>query len=299
MRHAAVGVTVATLWSSPDRTRPSDAAALLDSPDIGAWIAAMTPTEQTGSGVVTQLLLGDPVQVEESRPDGWSRVVATGQPAPELDPRGYPGWVRTAQLTAPASDGAEPLVVDATTTALRDAPGGRVVLPGVVLGTRLPPVGAAAGSWLPVGVAGRTLWAAADDLAPVPDRPPTGDEVLAVARRLLGAVYVWGGLSTPGIDCSGLVHLVWRRLGVRLPRDAHDQAAATTPVAPGTEHPGDLYFFARPGRPVHHVGIVVTPTDRVLLHASAEAHQVLEEPMPQDRVETLTGIHRVGQPATR
>ncbi|GAB3837130.1 NlpC/P60 family protein [Dactylosporangium cerinum] len=299
MNHAAVGVTVATLWSSPDRTRPSDTAALLDSPDIGAWIAAMSPDEQTGSGVDTQLLLGDPVLVDEARPDGWSRVVVPGQAAPDLDPRGYPGWIRTAQLTTPSpgettpSPGEAPLVVDALTTALRDAPGGRVVLPGVMLGTLLSPAGAATGGWLPVGVAGRTLWAPAGDLAPVPDRPPTGDEVVAVARRLRGAVYVWGGLSTPGIDCSGLVHLVWRRLGVRLPRDAHDQAAATTPVAPGTERPGDLYFFARPGRPVHHVGIVVTPEDRVLLHASAGLHQVVEEPMPQDRVDTLTGIHRL------
>jgi gamma-D-glutamyl-L-lysine dipeptidyl-peptidase len=297
VKSAAVTVTVATLWSSPDRTRPSDAAALRDTPDIGAWIAAMTPTEQTGSSVVTQLLLGDPVLVEESRPDGWSRVVAPGQSAPGLDARGYPGWIRTAQLAAPASaSGGTPFVVNAVATALRDSPGGRVVLPGVVLGTLLPPAGPATGDWLPVDVAGRTLWAAAGDLVPVPTRPPTGEEILATARRLRGAVYVWGGLSTLGIDCSGLVHLAWRRHGVTLPRDAHDQAAATTPVAPGTERPGDLYFFARPGRPAHHVGIVVGSEDRVLLHASADRYQVVEEPMPQDRVETLTGVHRVGQP---
>lgn len=306
MNHAAVGVTVATLWAAPDRTRRSDAAALRDEPDIGAWIAAMTPAEQTDSGVVTQLLLGDPVLVDEVRPDGWSRVVAPGQPARGLDPRGYPGWMRTAQLTAPAAvAGGPPLVVDAVTTVLRDAPGGPVVVPGVVLGTLLTAAGPATGGWLPVRVAGHTgpLWARAGDLAPVPSTPPTGDEVLAVARRLRGAVYVWGGLSTLGIDCSGLVHLVWRRLGVRLPRDAHEQSAATTAVPPGTERPGDLYFFAHPNRPAHHVGIVVTPAGGTghdagvrgpgrMLHASPGTHRVVEEPMPPSRADTLAGVHR-------
>ncbi|MEV4518544.1 C40 family peptidase [Dactylosporangium sp. NPDC049525] len=298
MNPAAVGVAVATLWAAPDRTRPSDAAALRDEPDIGAWIAAMTPEEQTGSGVVTQLLLGDPVLVDEVRPDGWARVVAPGQPAGGLDPRGYPGWMRAAQLTGPAAEGGAPRVVDAVTTALTATPAGAVVLPGIALGTLLTPAGPAADGWLPVRVAGRDgpLWVPAGDLAPVPPGPPAGDEVLAVARRLRGAVYVWGGLSSLGIDCSGLVHLVWRRLGVRLPRDAHDQSAATTPVPRGRERPGDLYFFARPGARVHHVGIVVTPPDGTtpgrMLHASLRSHRVVEEPMPPERAATLTGIHR-------
>lgn len=304
MNHATAAVAVATVWAAPDRTRRSDAPALRDEPDIGAWIAAMTPDEQTGGGVVTQLLLGDPVLVDEVRPDGWSRVVAPGQPAPGLDPRGYPGWMRTAQLAAPAAgpsgagpDGA-PLVVDAVTTVLRHSPGGPVAEPGVVLGTLLAPAGPAIGGWLPVLVPGHAepLWAPAGDLTAVPPAPPTGAEVLAVARRLRDAVYVWGGLSTLGVDCSGLVHLVWRRLGMRLPRDAGDQAATTSAVPPGAERPGDLYFFAHPGRPAHHVGIVVAPAAGAapgrMLHASPQAHRVVEEPMPPRRAETLAGVHR-------
>ncbi|MEV0127889.1 SH3 domain-containing C40 family peptidase [Dactylosporangium sp. NPDC050688] len=316
MTPAAVRVPVATVWSSPSLVRPSDAAAVRDDPDLAAWMLAMTPDEQTSSAVVTQLLLGDPVTVDEVRPDGWARVVAPTQAAPTLDPRGYPGWMRTSHLAEPALDdgGGGALVVDALSTTLVDAPAGRPVLPGVVLGTLLSPAGpaispalspasggasgGARGGWLPVQVPGRPqpLWARTADLAPVPSTPPTGAEALAVARRLLGAVYVWGGLSNLGIDCSGLVHLTWRRLGVRLPRDAHDQAAAAPRVAPGTERPGDLYCFARPGRRVHHVAVVVTPPDGTtpprILHASPGRHGVVEEPMAPDRAATLTGAHR-------
>jgi gamma-D-glutamyl-L-lysine dipeptidyl-peptidase len=118
---------------------------------------------------------------------------------------------------------------------------------------------------------------------------PASEDVVAHARRFIGAVYVWGGLSSYGLDCSGLVHRVWRHFGIVVPRDATEQATATTAVPdPGA---GDLYFFARPGRPIHHVGIVVEPGRMV--HASSVEHRVVEEPLPPERIATLVATHRV------
>ncbi|MFD6683813.1 C40 family peptidase [Micromonospora parva] len=301
-REALVRVAVATLWTSPEAVRPVDRPALTAGADILTWVSGLDTDQQVGDCVLSQLLLGERVLVSELRPDGWARVVAVEQPAAKLDPRGYPGWLPTDQLTTvdPAHTSTDdPLVVDATVTALHTAPNGSVALPGVVVGTRLAPAGPVRDDWRPVHVPGRSapLWLPDEHLVPASAAAPTAEQALAVAQRLLDVVYIWGGLSAHGIDCSGLVHLAWRRFGVLLPRDADDQAAATTPVPLGAERPGDLYFFARPGRKIHHIGIVTaTPGDggqRRMLHACYRRRRVIEEPLPADRTATLVGAHRV------
>jgi hypothetical protein len=302
---AVVRVAVATLWTAPEKVRDVDAPALSPVTDIRRWVAGLGADQQVGDCVLSQLLLGERVLVEEVRPDGWAQVVAVEQPAGKLDARGYPGWLPVDQL-APLSpvDSSTELVVDATSTALRDAPDGDVMLRGVILGTRLIAAGPAHRGWRPVHVPGhdQPLWALDRDLTPVPEQPPTAGEVLGVAARLLDVAYVWGGVSAYGIDCSGLVYLAWRRFGVRLPRNADDQAEATSPLALGDEGPGDLYFFARPGKKIHHIGFVAAPPDRTgqrrMLHACYTRRRVVDEPLAGDRAATLVGVHRVRLPVT-
>jgi hypothetical protein len=100
---AVVRVAVATLWARPEAVRPVDAPALAPGTDIAGWIAAMTFEQRVGECVLSQLLLGERVLVEEIRPDGWGRVIAVEQPAAKLDPRGY-GLAagRTARRRTPA-----------------------------------------------------------------------------------------------------------------------------------------------------------------------------------------------------
>ncbi len=96
---------------------------------------------------------------------------------------------------------------------------------------------------------------------PIPTPPPsTGgggiDTVIAVAKSLLGAPYVWGGTG-PGYDCSGLVVTAYAAIGVYLPRVSSQQWGATSRVSVGNAIPGDLIFWSSNGSQsgIYHVAI--------------------------------------------
>ena len=95
-----------------------------------------------------------------------------------------------------------------------------------------------------------------------------------VAERLVATPYLWGGKSSLGIDCSGLVQVSLNRAGVNVPRDTDLQEAAIgVCVDPwrGELRRGDLIFWNG------HVGIMRDGLD--LIHANAHHMQVAVEPL--------------------
>jgi cell wall-associated NlpC family hydrolase len=99
-----------------------------------------------------------------------------------------------------------------------------------------------------------------------------------VARGYLGTEYLWGGMTERGIDCSGLVHMAYRRLGRIVPRDADQQEDAAAEVA--ELEPGDLITYADPGEPADHIAFWLG--DGRILHAtSRDGLGVNEEVEPE------------------
>jgi gamma-D-glutamyl-L-lysine dipeptidyl-peptidase len=91
--------------------------------------------------------------------------------------------------------------------------------------------------------------------------------VSGVALSYLNAPYLWGGRSSMGVDCSGLVQVVYKMCGMNLPRDAWQQAAYGQTVDFVDEaQPGDLAFFDSPAGDIVHVGIILSPGK--IIHAS-------------------------------
>ncbi|MBS0624229.1 MAG: C40 family peptidase [Verrucomicrobia bacterium] len=77
------------------------------------------------------------------------------------------------------------------------------------------------------------------------------------ARLFLDAPYLWGGCSSPAenkiqsVDCSGLVHLLYRAQALMLPRDAKDQVLKGYRV--NKFLPADAIYLFKPQKPAHHV----------------------------------------------
>ncbi|GAA5016096.1 hypothetical protein GCM10023258_01350 [Terrabacter aeriphilus] len=275
-----VRVPVTTVWTSPTSPRAVDAPAVAEQPDAVAWLAALDAhdaqdprgrDDESGDGrlglhgrVETQLVAGEPVVVTETDPTGaWSHVVAPWQASPK-DGRGYPGWVPTAHLT-PVED-----VDDAEDAVGSDA---------AVVTDPLP--------------ADPTTDATTDSTTDSTGEAG-GHPAVAEARRHIGLPYLWSGVTPLGFDCSGLVLHAWRRFGIVVARDAYAQAEVAEPVALDAVEPGDLYFFARPGRRIHHVGIVVRPGRMV--HASETGGVLVEEDLPAERLATLVAAGRLPMP---
>jgi cell wall-associated NlpC family hydrolase len=100
-----------------------------------------------------------------------------------------------------------------------------------------------------------------------------------VAIGFAGTPYLWGGRTSLGVDCSGLVQIAHEAAGLACPRDTDMQASELgKPLdwrRPGTLARGDLVFWDG------HVGIMTSAQD--LVHASAYQMVVVEEPLAEAR----------------
>lgn len=102
----------------------------------------------------------------------------------------------------------------------------------------------------------------------------TRDALVNLSIELLGTTYRYGGNSPlTGLDCSGLVrHVYEQAAGLNLPRSSREMAHTGKQVDISALLPGDLLFFARPRKPISHVGIYIG--DGLFIHAASKSKKV-------------------------
>ena len=282
MKLVAAKVPVSTVWTSPDAPRDIDAPAIAEQPDVAAWAKAMDTETRLGlhGRTLTQLLFAEPVLVRSER-DGWSEIVAPWQPSSQ-DALGYPGWVPSSHLGELPGSASAPVAVAVPAASLLAEPGAGA-LAELSFGTVLASVEHVDGYTRVATPDGGSGWLSDDVLRSV-EQPSGAEDRLRLGSLFLGLEYLWGGTSAYGLDCSGLIHTVSRVLGVRIPRDAHDQADMLENIPVDEAQPGDLYFFARPDKPIHHVGFV---SPEGMLHASETGKKLEDAALTDDRRSTL------------
>ncbi len=122
----------------------------------------------------------------------------------------------------------------------------------------------------------------------------TMESIIAEAEKLLGAPYLWGGMSAKGVDCSGLVRISYIMNGILLPRNASQQINCGDRVELSDLKRGDLVFFgtpaAEPGKKprITHVGIYIG--DNHIIHSS---HRVRINSLVPGEADYYENAHRL------
>ena len=245
-------------------------------------IAASAPlrrSPQAEAPLETEALFGETVAVYDVR-EGW----AWGQ----LERDQYVGYLPEAALGAPAEPTHRVVALRA-----HAYPGPAIKLP--------PRMALSLGAQLRIVCQDGDFSVSEDGLylrsRSVAEFNANESDWVAVAERFIETPYLWGGRTSEGIDCSGLVQTALMAGGIVSPRDSDMQeailgepVAVDDPTAPLAR--GDLIFWKG------HVGIMLDPV--TLLHANGWHMKTASEPLAQARARIVangggevTSVHRL------
>ena len=236
-------------------------------------VSNMRSKPDDASELVSQAIMGTPMKVLDVK-DKWYRVQT---------PENYIGWMEGCGLQRMSSldfehwEGAKRFLFNRMTGNAFDAPCKKgEIISDLVLGD-LFEVEDVVHNFLKIKMPdGRVGYVHRDDCISFEDWckiKPNAQSILAVAKQMMGSPYLWGGLSSKAVDCSGLVKLAYYSQGVILARDASQQVRCGEIIDfqnISNLQSGDLLFFGPSAQRIKHVGIYLSNGD--FIHSSGRVH---------------------------
>lgn len=196
-------------------------------------IAPLRAESSDKSEIVSQLLYGESADIIEVK-DNWTKIIT------HYD--NYEAWMDTKQIS-PVSD---EFVVSRKRNLVKEPFQSTMTESGKVLLS----MGSEVNFETTAPTRGRDL----------------SESIVNCAKEFLNVPYLWGGKSFFGIDCSGFTQIIYKIHGIKIPRDAYQQAEIGNALTFIEEaKPGDLAFFENKDGRIHHVGIILA--DQKIIHA--------------------------------
>lgn len=196
-------------------------------------IAPLRAESSDKSEIVSQLLYGESADIIEVK-DNWTKIIT------HYD--NYEAWMDTKQIS-PVSD---EFVVSRKRNLVKEPFQSTMTESGKVLLS----MGSEVNFETTAPTRGRDL----------------SESIVNCAKEFLNVPYLWGGKSFFGIDCSGFTQIIYKIHGIKIPRDAYQQAEIGDALTFIEEaKPGDLAFFENKEGRIHHVGIILA--DQKIIHA--------------------------------
>ncbi len=223
-------------------------------------VVNMRAEPRQGAEMASQLLLGTPMRILQVH-DDWYRVQSPDQ---------YIGWCESSSVTRVAETAlaewkkSDRYVYNRFSGFAYEKPDEKSpVASDLVMDDLFTTSGETNGFLKMIFPDGRTGFVRKSECISYRDwcsAVPQVEKVIATAAELKGSPYLWGGTSTKGVDCSGLMKTAWLSQGVILARDASQQTryGQILPVNDSLRfEPGDLLFFGKSKDRVTHVGMYI------------------------------------------